>query len=133
MKGAAKCFLSDQPRILKVLSCKYPPRNGRLGRQGCFWIWAIGWAEGRAGTGGWRGGGGGWGVVPDSSAGAVLVDGGVGGCGGSRMGVKGQVGEGGGGGRRGRRAKVVILGHEGGSSIRAERSEVERVDNMWRP
>ena len=34
-------------------------------------------------------------------------------------------GRGGGGG-------VVVLGHEGGSSTRAEGSEVERVDKMWR-
>ena len=26
----------------------------------------------------------------------------------------------------------VVLGHEGGSSTRAEGSEVERVDKMWR-
>ena len=34
--------------------------------------------------------------------------------------------------RNGRGGSVVVLGHEGGSSTRAEGSEVERVDKMWR-
>ena len=34
--------------------------------------------------------------------------------------------------RSGRGGPVVVLGHEGGSSTKAEGSEVERVDKMWR-
>ena len=36
-------------------------------RQGCFWIWALGWAGGRAGEHRRVGGVGGWGVVLESS------------------------------------------------------------------